>query len=287
MKKIEIPKKSGGKRTIYVQGPNEKRKFRLLGYKMASFFNKNGENIAHGFVEGRSPVSNAICHLNKKYTLSFDLKDFFDTVTPEHLKRAGVSEELAGQVCYEGSTKQGLSSSPSAANVAAIPLDKSIIQSFPPENDIIYTRYADDMCFSSDNINILLELRKKIPELTQNAGFKINEKKTRIQTSKFGRRIITGIAVDDKIYPLKKQRKKLRAIKHQLTKLYSFATIINITKQFLLFAVILEINRKKISQYIGLKEWCKLKTPTESLGGKLYTTMVSENTKKAFSKFQT
>ena len=288
MKKVEIPKKSGGFRTIYVQGPVEKHHYRLLGHELAKFYEKNEAlpELAHGFVEGRSPISNAQKHISKKFTLTIDLKNFFDTVTEDLLKKAGVSENQAKRACYDGAARQGLSSSPAAANCAAIPLDRLIleaIKSFNSGDEVIYTRYADDLTFSSDTIEVLLLLRDKIvPEAVKECGFTINPKKTRIQSASYGRRIITGIAVDDKIYATKKQRKLLRAMKHNLQKFKRLLSFLLWTDQYLWFAVLLEINRKNFAKHNGLKEWCELKPPTRSLGGKCVVTATIDKTERFF-----
>ena len=39
--------------------------------------------MIHGFMPGRSPVTNAMQHIGYEHTLSMDMADFFDTVTPE------------------------------------------------------------------------------------------------------------------------------------------------------------------------------------------------------------
>ncbi len=289
MKTLEIPKKSGGTRKIYVQGPKEKYNYRYKGYQLAEFYEKHGTNSAHGFRQGKSPVSNAAQHLNKKYSLTIDLKDFFDTITPKHLIDAGVSLDLANGVCYEGSTKQGLSSSPSAANCAAIPLDKKIHAYISSHNSIypdkiVYTRYADDLTFSCDRVESLIWLRDKIvPEAVKDCGFEINKKKTRVQSSGFGRRIITGVAVDDKINPRRKQKRILRAAAHNMKKLQKLLSFLVFTNQLMGFVLVLESNRKNISKFIGLREWCKLKEPTKSLDGKLFQTAVKVRTAQAFA----
>lgn len=288
MQKINIPKKRGGFRTIYVQGPYEKHNYRILGYELAEFYEKHAVSpeIAHGFVEGRSPVSNAQKHINKKFTLTIDLKNFFDTVTEEHLKKVGIPEKMAQQACYDGATRQGLSSSPAAANCAAILLDRLIVDTLKIRDgefsDVIYTRYADDLTFSSDHIEKLLFLRVKVPELVKEAGFKVNPQKTRIQSAKYGRRIITGVAVDDKIYATKKQRKLLRSMKYNLKRFKDLLAFLIWTKHYLWFSILLEVNRKNFSKYLGLSEWCKLKSPTKSMGGKCLVTSVMHKTNEAF-----
>lgn len=284
MKFINIPKKSGGKRKICIQSPREKNKYRYIGHQLALFYDKHtpDQNICHGFVEGRSPVSNARQHLNKQFSLSLDLKDFFDTVNPTLLLNAGVKNILARNACYLGTAKQGLSSSPAASNCAALPMDKEILGSISGKN-IIYTRYADDLTFSSDNLQDLLNLRDNIlPALIKNCGFIVNNKKTRIQSAKFGRRIITGIAIDSEIYPTRRQRKNLRAAQHNVRKLFYLLSFLLWTNQFMMFSLLLEMNRKMISRFVGLREWCKLKPPTKKAGGKLITTATIIETKRIF-----
>lgn len=285
MKQVSIPKRSGGERIIYIQDPREKHKYRYLGYLLSEFYRKYGNGVAHGFVEGRSPVSNALQHVNKQYTLSIDLKDFFDSIDEKHLIEVGVDSKLARRVCYEGTIKQGLSSSPPASNCAAIPLDKRILgllNILSLSRSVIYTRYADDLIFSCDDLPALLYLRNEVLRLVELSGFQVNIKKVRIQSARFGRRYITGIAVDDNIHPTRKQKRNLRAAQHnliRLCKLLSFLLRINLLVPL---SIILEINRKNIARFRGLNEWCKLKLPTRSLDGKLYSTYVYVESKRAF-----
>lgn len=283
MKFVKISKKSGGKRTICVQGPREKHKYRYVGYKLAQFYDKYtpNQNVCHGFVNGKSPISNACQHINKQFSLSLDLKDFFDTVTPNLLIKAGVNNALAHEACYLGTARQGLSSSPAAANCAALPMDKMILVVI--SEGMVYTRYADDLTFSSNSLQDLLHLRDNIlPVLIKECGFTINDKKTRIQSARFGRRIITGVAVDNEIHPTRKQRKILRAAKYNVNKLLKLLSFLLWANQLMIFSLLLETNRKMISRFVGLREWCKLKPPTLKMDGKLIKTGVVIETKRVF-----
>jgi hypothetical protein len=54
-----------------------------------------------------------------------------------------------------------------------------------------------------------------ITNIVNKAGFKVNKSKTKIQSAKNGRIIITGVAIDNKgVHPTRKTLKKIRAAKH-------------------------------------------------------------------------
>lgn len=230
---VKIPKRSGEYRTIYVPDREEKQKFRnLLGE-----LNRKQKNIlssaVHGFIPGRSPVTNALPHVGYEYTISFDLEDFFDTVTPEKASKYLSKEEIE-TVFVDGAARQGLPTSPAVANLAAADMDKAILKWIKKtEKEIVYTRYADDLTFSFNEAALIEEIKNKVPEIVRRSGFKINEKKTRVQCAKAGRRIICGIAVDNGIHPTREVKRRLRAALHQ----------------------------NKINQARGLQEWMKLKLP--------------------------
>ncbi|SDG49079.1 Reverse transcriptase (RNA-dependent DNA polymerase) [Thermoanaerobacter thermohydrosulfuricus] len=234
MKIVQIPKRNGEYRTIYVPDKKEKQKFKnLLGE-----LNRKAKNIlsnaVHGFVPGRSPVTNALAHVGYEYTISFDLEDFFDTVTPEKVSKYLTKEEKE-TVFVDGAARQGLPTSPVVANLAAADMDKAILKWIKKtQKNIVYTRYADDLTLSFNEPELIPVIKDKIPEIVKRNGFKINEKKTRVQAAIAGRRIICGIAVDKNgIYPTREVKRRLRAALHQ----------------------------GKIRQAKGLEEWMKLKLP--------------------------
>lgn len=240
MKKIQIPKKNKKEfRTIYVQNKGwEKKKYRSLALILEDFYftNLNSE-VVQGFMPGRNCVTNAAKHASMTYTLTVDIKDFFDNVTETHLTNVGVSKILAKECMYDGRARQGLSSSPMAANIAAHLLDKDILDIIK-DTDCVYTRYADDLSISSNDITRIKLLRETLKIIVGKYGFAINPKKTRIQSARYGRRIITGIAVDDECHPTRSNKRKLRALKHKLkyetiqTKVDKYTEVINGLEEF-------------------------------------------------------
>lgn len=235
MRTVSIPKKNGKMRLIYVPSESEKSTLRsMVGQLGRKAARACPENVCHGFVRGRSPVTNALAHVGHAFTTCFDLKDFFDSVTEQHLQGKLKEYELKA-VLVDGAPRQGLPTSPAVANLAASDMDKAIIK-FRSKYGIqfIYTRYADDLSFSYDDPQLTKTLLDVIPTIVSRSGFKINPDKTRTMSARNGRRIITGIAVDDDIHPTRRVKRRLRAALHQQTK-----------------------------SALGLQEWCKLKPPVQ------------------------
>lgn len=238
MKIIKIPKKRGEYRLIYKPNKKEKLVLRTIAKQLEKKVRGlNKDEVVHGFIRYTSPVTNASQHVSHKYSLSFDLENFFDCVKPEMVTKYLTKEEIA--LCFvDGAARQGLPTSPHIANLAAIALDKAILNlREKKEIQFIYTRYADDLTFSYDDEELTAVLKAAVPQIVGRCGFKINRRKTKLQSSQFGRRIITGIAVDDEVHPTRAVKRKLRAAKHQA----------------------------KTEVVRGLEEWCKLKPPRQNI----------------------
>lgn len=93
--------------------------------------------------------------------------------------------------------------------------------------DVKYTRYADDLFFSTVRPNVLQQIEadvgRIISELTVPADLKINTAKTR-HSSKRGARRVTGIVLgsDGKTYIGRGLKRKIRALIHQLHSLNAY-----------------------------------------------------------------
>jgi hypothetical protein len=231
MQITKIPKGNGKFRTIYCPSPTEKLLFRgnvphLNSQATALDIHK----VAHGFLPGRSIVTNALAHVGDwQITLHFDFENFFDSVTSEMLPEPSTSRTWIRQNCFpDGAARQGLPTSPAIANIAAAPFDAAVIalrDSLTPKRRILgsrgpaflYTRYADDLTFSTNSEVVAAKLLAEIPALAAAHGFAINPSKTTRQHARAGHRIVTGIAVTPSgIVPTRQARRKLRAASHQI-----------------------------------------------------------------------
>ena len=254
-----IPKGNGKYRTIYAPNIDEKAPMQaLLPYINAAALQADTHGVAHAFMTGRSIVTNALAHAGDwQITISFDFSDFFDSVTPDMVQweptKAQINSlrytlwngltwedgawhtgiEFVGvknRLFPDGAARQGLPTSPALANLAAAPFDSAVIalgKHLTPKRRIlgksgpafVYTRYADDLTFSTNSEKVAQNLLHDIPMLAAAHGFQINPTKTRRQHARAGYRIVTGIAVTPTgILPSRFHRRKLRAASHQIRK---------------------------------------------------------------------
>lgn len=234
MKIVNIDKGNGKRRKIYVPNGREKIILRhMIGSINKKVRKEQVEGVIHGFMPHRSVVSNAEQHCGHAYTLSFDIENFFDSITEDKLGTKLTKEEKA-LVLVDGAVRQGLPTSPSISNLIGIGIDRAIIGWRDKKKiQFVYTRYADDLCFSFDDPTIIGLLKSVVPSIVGRLGFRLNKKKTKLQEAKQGRRIITGISVDNGLHPTRKTMRKLRAALHQ----------------------------KNIPSARGLLEWSKCKLP--------------------------
>ncbi|MDE7159426.1 MAG: reverse transcriptase family protein [Muribaculaceae bacterium] len=167
---------------------------------------------AMGFTSGRSVLNNAQAHVNRNYVFNIDLKDFFPSIPqPRVWKRLqlppfGFSREianvLAGLCCtYDATSErnvlpQGSPASPLLTNAICDTLDRRM-RGVAKRFGLHYTRYADDMTFSSMH-NVYREegdFLQEILRIIEDQGFRMNEAKTRLQ-KEGGRQEVTGLTVN-------------------------------------------------------------------------------------------
>lgn len=177
-------------------------------------------DCVHGFVQNRSYISNAQAHLGAKHLLNIDIKDFFPNISITQIKNIfsdiGYSEHaaqiLSRFTSLNGRMPQGAPTSPILSNLVFSNADKEISQ-YSIENGLLYTRYADDLSFSSQEFipkNILIQLKA----ILASYGFKLNPTKTKF-SGKGDRMEVTGLVINDKVQMPREWRYRAKAIFHQ------------------------------------------------------------------------
>lgn len=148
-----------------------------------------------GCVKGSSNIANAKAHLGKHYKFKTDIKKYFPSISQDRVFKMFIENGFSSKVAtllthittnnYE--LPQGTPTSTYIANLVFIPIDKIIIE-FAIKNKLTYTRYVDDLVFSSQ-----FDFKHKILDLIQiiiSDGFRISIKKT---IYKAGSMEITGV----------------------------------------------------------------------------------------------
>ena len=175
---------------------------------------------AHGFVKGRSIISNASEHCGREWVVNIDVKDFFPSITRERVIMAigelfpdpMESELLADLVSRRGRLPQGAPTSPHLANLVVRKMDMQLAE-MARSAGWNYTRYADDMSFSGDASprNIVTASQ----EIVQGHGFRISSGKTSV-AGQHQRQTVTGLTVNEKVSLPKDKRRRLRAMLHNV-----------------------------------------------------------------------
>lgn len=212
---FEIPKKSGGQRLI--NAPNKELKLiqrRLANelYEYHTRLNKDKQinGVSQAFEKGKSIFTNAKIHRKKRFIINVDLENFFDNI---HFGRVRgyliknkdfqLSEEVATVIaqltCFKGSLPQGAPTSPIISNYICNIFDLRIIK-LAKKYKLNYTRYADDLTFSTNDKYFMEnweDFMENLKKEVERAGFHLNEKKTRI-SYKDSRQEVTGVIVNKK-----------------------------------------------------------------------------------------
>lgn len=243
-KEFIIPKKNGKDRIIHAPEDNLKYIQRKLGEYLIYIHNKYIKdkedkkvklNISHGFVKGNSIFTNAKIHRNKRYVLNVDILEFFPSFHFGRVrgyfkksKEFGLLNECATLIaqltCYNGGLPQGAPTSPVISNLIFNIVDMRILK-LAKKYKLDYTRYVDDMSFSTNDKKFLFTHKKFIEELInilEKSGFKINENKTRLEYFS-SRQEVTGLTVNKKLNANKSFIKKTRAMANELYKTGKFS----------------------------------------------------------------
>ena len=155
----------------------------------------------HGFRKGRSYITNALTHLDAKHILNVDISQFFPSITEEMVaavfRGLGYSDAganlLAGLTTLNGVTPTGAPTSPLLGNLILREFDGEMAK-VSTATKIKYTRYADDLTFSSQE-RIDGDFLKVVSEHVERSGFVLNNRKTRF-LGKGDRMDVTGIGIN-------------------------------------------------------------------------------------------
>ncbi len=224
-----IPKRTGGERTITSPKPELKEAQRWVLSNVVERLPVHG--AAHGFVAGRSILTNALAHQGADVVVKVDLKDFFPSVTWRRVKgllrKGGLPENTSTLLAlmsteaprellsFRGKTlhvakgpralPQGAPTSPGITNALCLRLDKRL-SALSRKLGFTYTRYADDLTFSWTKAKApkarraqgapVAVLLARVKDVVEAEGFTVHPDKTRV-ARKGSRQRVTGLVVNE------------------------------------------------------------------------------------------
>lgn len=224
-----IPKRDGGFRRIYPISDDGYRNFLKAVKETLDDYYLYGiiqpPKGVHGFVKGKSIITNAQCHLQKKILLNLDIKSFFESIKEEKVYDVFInlgfnkkySSILTDLVTVNGVLATGFPTSPVLANIICKQMDY-VFERLCKKYEAIYTRYADDISISS---NISIPEKIIIARALDMYGFRINEDKYKMQR-RGGSQYVTGLTVCDKRPRLSRRLKKNIRLELYYIKKYGF-----------------------------------------------------------------
>ena len=223
-----IKKKNGDDR--YINAPDERLK--SIQRKLANVLNcvYKVKPAAHGFAVDKNIVTNAKSHVRRKYVFNMDLENFFDQIhfgrvrgmlmNPPYNIGAEAALVIAQIACYNGKLPQGAPTSPILTNMVCAPLDTQFTK-LAKKHNLCYTRYADDITFSSHKNEFPKEIAytdlegvhigEEVQAILAKNSFNANLNKTRIFDN-HRRQEVTGLVVNQIVNIRRNYIKKVRAI---------------------------------------------------------------------------
>lgn len=277
-KVYSIPKRNGvGKRII--AHPSKELKF-IQGIIISAM---QKELVVHSsakaYKKGFSIKDNAAQHIDNNYLLKMDLKNFFHSITPDifffELEASGVQlsdedkEILKGLIFWRPKRSKklvlsiGAPSSPLISNFVMYRFD-NVVSAYCKQENISYTRYADDLTFSTNRRDILFSFPEFIRATLKDLfgkSLRVNSDKT-VFSSKGHNRHITGVTLnnDGRLSVGRKRKREIFSAIHRysLNQLYE-KKVLELKGLFSYASHLDEIFSKQVSEKYGQEIVNKLK----------------------------
>ena len=219
-----IPKRTGGDRQI----AQPSRPLKALQRAVACEFLANlpVHDSASAYRSGKSILDNALVHRTSAFLLKLDFVNFFNSILVKdwdayvrrNLKALSAEDRyILRQVLFFGAGKNrpaflaiGAPSSPMVSNIMLYDFDCRIAE-FCRTKSVSYSRYADDITLSGQNLAQLLEVENFITRLlakTTSPKLDLKREKRGLY-SRAGKRMVTGLVVTpDRKISLGRERKR-------------------------------------------------------------------------------
>ncbi|HIF5860048.1 TPA: reverse transcriptase family protein [Vibrio parahaemolyticus] len=180
---------------------------------------------ACGFVPGKSYYDFLRPHISGYYFLRLDIKKFFHSISVLEVKNL-LSQYFSDDIKGKEILPIGFSSSPVVSNIIFRRID-ILIQKLCEDKGIVYSRYADDMLFSSSKSRYLHseQFERDISIFVSTLSLKLKKRKRKaventislngyvIQNTKLKKNLFFNVYKQDPIGSIRLSNKKLKHLK--------------------------------------------------------------------------
>ncbi len=197
-------KKDGSKRDCYIlKGPlkniHEKIKNEITSKVIFS-------NYIQGSIKGCSNITNAKLHEKSKIIIQLDVKNFFPSISYEHIYNLwryffnfsdNVSKLLTNIITLNNYFIQGSPLSSDIANLIFWDKEYKLVNDLTNLN-LVYSRYVDDINISSEekiSNNLKTTVIKKVNGMLKSKGLKLKNRKTKVLNEN-NQMLVTGLVVN-------------------------------------------------------------------------------------------
>lgn len=227
-KVFTIAKRTGGRREI--AQPSTELKIVQRAFVDLILKELPIHHSAKAYRGGMSIRDNAIVHAGTNPILKMDFKNFFPSIIEDDWRKYCFENPILSDADFEISKKIlfrrpkfgrklrlsiGAPSSPILSNVLMWKFDETL-EKHLLEHEVAYSRYADDLTFSGPRLGHLYVVEKLVRRTLSEISYpdlKINSNKTKMITSKYGRKV-TGLTLsnDGKITIGKFKKRNIRVM---------------------------------------------------------------------------
>lgn len=217
VKYIKMKKKNGGIRRVM----QPSRKLKVIQYWLIRnvFSQMKVHECSMAYRDGLSIKDNAEMHSSRRYFLKLDFQEFFPSIKYKDFRPILFSwhestqpvwdfdkktEKVIRKACFykEDRLPIGYPSSPVISNIVMYNFDVTLFSPLSEEKvkygNVVYTRYADDMVFSTDKKGACKEIHKYVNRVVRSLKspkLALNNYKTRYVSSSGGSALVTGLRV--------------------------------------------------------------------------------------------
>ncbi len=211
---FEIRKSSGGMRTVEAPGDGLKATQKQFNFYLQCLYYTLQHPASHGYIirakdqpHNKNILGNARQHLGAKYMMNADFQDFFHQISEQrvfHLLQyppfrfhKKTAHTLSKIFTYKKRLPMGAPTSPVLSNLLSLELDEALYQ-WANEQGITYTRFVDDLTFSSKE-EVLTEAHlKAVRAICAKHLFRLNPKKTKYYGAEDTKKV-TGLVLNETV----------------------------------------------------------------------------------------